>query len=407
MENNFKADWPSFALGFNTGKSKGGGGAELNIAYGDTPPEDTSKLWVKTSEPSGVVVSADMTTDGGTGENEYRKLSEEMPVAQYDGVTGQMGNEIYIIGGYANQGTAAGNLIHCFDTEKEVVTTLQETLPVAVCRAGGIQHNGDVYVVGGYGNKSGVQCFNLETKKASTISCVLAAGLDSGRYVCLGSKLVYIMTGTVVVFDAAKKESYAFAYTTTHTVIPTAAMVIGNTVYFLGADYNTSSTVLYRVDVDAQAVEYVQEVYPALLFAVSAVIGDKCYLFGQDEAIRCFDPNTLAITTLQETRYVGGNSMTKAIKGETVYLFGAYDSRTTPVKKHKTIETYTVATPKKRVDTDVLHISPHAEENIFSLINADTVKVEIGVDSVYKGNAEGIGEKVESALYKDGAWTNI
>ena len=55
-ENAFKADWPSFALGFNTGKSKGGG-VELNIAYGDTPPEDTSKLWVKTAEPNGVLIS--------------------------------------------------------------------------------------------------------------------------------------------------------------------------------------------------------------------------------------------------------------------------------------------------------------------------------------------------------------
>ena len=37
----------------------GGGGSELNIAYGDTAPEDTSKLWVKTTEPDSVEISPD------------------------------------------------------------------------------------------------------------------------------------------------------------------------------------------------------------------------------------------------------------------------------------------------------------------------------------------------------------
>ena len=37
----------------------GGGGGELNIAYGDTAPEDTSKLWVKTTEPDIVEISPD------------------------------------------------------------------------------------------------------------------------------------------------------------------------------------------------------------------------------------------------------------------------------------------------------------------------------------------------------------
>ena len=36
-------DVNSFVIGYNKGKASGLG---LNIAYGDTPPEDTSKLWV-------------------------------------------------------------------------------------------------------------------------------------------------------------------------------------------------------------------------------------------------------------------------------------------------------------------------------------------------------------------------
>ena len=32
-------------------KSASGGGAEMNVAFGDTAPDDTSKLWIKTAEP--------------------------------------------------------------------------------------------------------------------------------------------------------------------------------------------------------------------------------------------------------------------------------------------------------------------------------------------------------------------
>lgn len=36
------------------------GEAELNIAYGETPPEDTSKLWIKANEPENIKVSNDI-----------------------------------------------------------------------------------------------------------------------------------------------------------------------------------------------------------------------------------------------------------------------------------------------------------------------------------------------------------
>lgn len=37
-----------------------GGGATFNIAYGETPPEDTSKLWVKANEPNNIKIGSDI-----------------------------------------------------------------------------------------------------------------------------------------------------------------------------------------------------------------------------------------------------------------------------------------------------------------------------------------------------------
>lgn len=35
-------------------------GVKLNLAYGATPPEDTSKLWVKANEPTNVKVGSNI-----------------------------------------------------------------------------------------------------------------------------------------------------------------------------------------------------------------------------------------------------------------------------------------------------------------------------------------------------------
>jgi hypothetical protein len=59
------------------------------------------------------------------------------------------------------------------------------------------------------------------------------------------------------------------------------------------------------------------------------------------------------------------------------------------------------------VESGTLCIIPKAEANIFPFINTDTVRAEIGVDKVFKGNENNEGEEVEAALYKDGAWTTI
>lgn len=47
-------------IGGVVGTLESGGGGELNIHYGDTAPEDTSKLWVKTTEPESVEISPEL-----------------------------------------------------------------------------------------------------------------------------------------------------------------------------------------------------------------------------------------------------------------------------------------------------------------------------------------------------------
>ncbi|MBQ2438848.1 MAG: hypothetical protein II267_03055, partial [Paludibacteraceae bacterium] len=51
-----------------------GGSAEFNIAYGDTAPEDTTKLWVKANEPEAVSITSAVVTAGEELENSVGTL---------------------------------------------------------------------------------------------------------------------------------------------------------------------------------------------------------------------------------------------------------------------------------------------------------------------------------------------
>lgn len=53
----------------NVKAKKGGGDAELNIAYGLTPPSDTSKIWVKCDTPSKVKIEANRNLVVSSDEN--------------------------------------------------------------------------------------------------------------------------------------------------------------------------------------------------------------------------------------------------------------------------------------------------------------------------------------------------
>jgi hypothetical protein len=99
-----------------------GGGAEFNIAYGDTAPEDTSKLWVKTAEPEDVQITPKLYP-----------ISEEIDIgvsilpttARYI-ASAVVGTKVYLFGGRKKSDL---NTINVFNTESNTITTLSTTLP--------------------------------------------------------------------------------------------------------------------------------------------------------------------------------------------------------------------------------------------------------------------------------------
>lgn len=141
-----------------------GGGVSLNIAYGEIAPEDTTKLWVKTSQPQNVTVDYDIDN----GVESIETLTTVLPNAAYAMGCGTVGKKCYLFGGMENN---LSSYINVFDTETNAITTLVATLPsVASIIACGVVGT-KIYLFGGHSDVIAV--FDTETETITTLSTTL------------------------------------------------------------------------------------------------------------------------------------------------------------------------------------------------------------------------------------------
>ena len=75
-------------------------GSELNIHYGDTAPEDTSKLWIKSTEPE----SIEFIQDPEQQVQGLSLLDEFLPMAAAYIAAAAVGTKIYLFGGSSSSG---------------------------------------------------------------------------------------------------------------------------------------------------------------------------------------------------------------------------------------------------------------------------------------------------------------
>ena len=388
-----------------------GGGAELNIAYGDTAPEDTSKLWVKTTQPSAVKVSSGLTlapetitklsatrTDnkkskelcslpiddkiylaggvGGTFSNDIRyfdiltqtfgTISATLPVKDLiDCATTTFGSKFYLLGGYSYSPKSTSNSVYCLDTDTGVTTTLSATFPSARRYMGYATVGNKCYMFGGSGSEGNatIFCFDAENETLTQLSTVLPTGGTNWAASADGT-IIYLITTNpskdILAFDT---ETEKISVISTHTLSEGSAQRLqsyANKIYWrgylycLGAGYSTNSTSKYIVvNVADGTLRYSASSYTFLnQTCACSVVNDIVYVFYETEVATFKLPTDILL------------------------------------------------------DTNTLQIQS-ASSNKFNLINTDTAQVEIGVNKVYKGNADGIAEEVEASLHNGTSWVTI
>jgi N-acetylneuraminic acid mutarotase len=401
-------DVNSFIVGYTKGKQSasggGGSGVELNIAYGDIPPEDTTKLWVKKSNFTDLQIVPRAPDGGGA----ITMLEEKTPYAYYSKIGG-IGTKVYLF----KFGENAVAEVHEYDTKTKQILNV-EGITGKLPRFGFCEVvRTSVYFFGGYDNS------------------------------------VYTMNKSVYKYDTVENEFYSVGSSV--ALIGCAAVSIGSKVYIFGGYNNSSYQVsIYKFDTETKTnVKLSAELPSPLDSAVAAAIGTDIYLFGGrnksgvERKIYKFDSQTEKISTLAETLPETSYGLAAEAIDSKVYLFGGANAVSNITDTNKTDKIYvfdpetqkitehgaTLPSPRINIDTatvgkkvflfdnsDIMIFGAEFDLTENHMIIVESIKdnyfmllpnVTIGVDGVYIGNDENKGEPVEAALYKDGEWQTI
>jgi N-acetylneuraminic acid mutarotase len=408
----------------------GGGGAEVNIAYGYTEPTDTSKLWVKTAEPAELQVKCNFVCVDDMLEGiSYTGMPEKFSIVSMTVI----GTNVYMFGRVQGSGPFDYvDTVAILNTETHTVESFSVTLPEGSTIDGRIATVGTkIYLFGGFA-KDGytiydtINVFDTETNEMETLTTVMPEAMDSMTTAVIGTK-IYLFGGiatedttdTIYVFDTETNTIEILDAKLPDICHTMSSAVVGTKIYLFGG-YNFDNGPIYLdticvFDAETNTIETLGSKLPnAAIDMPTTVSGTKIYLFGGQshtsnssgssastqvtyyDTINVFDTETNTLKTLN-TKIPSGiriSTYCSASVGDKVYLSMIYPSES---------KTISVLTSPTELATNTMLVEASITKNLFCLLP----NMEIGVNGVFLGNADGYGERVAAALYKDYAWTEI
>ena len=390
-------------------------GSSLNIAYGNTAPEDTSKLWVKTAQPQNVTVDYDINN----GVESVQALSTTLTEGRADIGCGKVGDKIYLF-------CTDNNLtIRIFDTTTNTLTSTGVTTTLwhsAFCAVGN-----KIYIFGGQNTfdstKTTIHVYDTVNNSISTSPSVLPQPLMLSACAAVGTK-IYIFGGFINKNLTASNAIYVYdtendaLNTLSATLQPARGYVgicvFGTKIYLFGGYNGSAPTNIIDVfDTTDNTISTLSPTLPIGCYAMSAAtIGTKCYLMGGRvtsagdppgvDTINVFDAETETITTssvtLPQPLFAAGCSSV----GNDAYVFGGASSQLGFIQLN-TIYKFTATFP---LDEGDVYLQSDVFKNKFTLVTAPT-EVKTGVSAVYVGNASNEAEYAEALLYDGSDWSPI
>lgn len=385
-----------FALGLASGGVVESEGVKLNIAYGETAPEDTSKLWIKANEPGNVE----------------------------------------------------------FITSGDVNPIVEHTLTTPISFSMGVCNLNKMYL---FRNTAGVYEFNVLSKNLIKISDknITAGNNNCGRCYCNGK--IYIFGGTTNYSSSSSSNNircYDIAtdeLTTKNAVLPiamwgVACCVVGDYIYTFGGNNINLQNYICKYDTINDTLEIVGYLGSNRAEIATCLIGSKIYLFGgfpNIDIIQCFETTDNTLSTMNATLTNGGCYIGVTNIGTDVYLVGGeqYTSSAGLIMKREYIEKYDTLTDTISIVLNTSEVSGpvyttvtydnqiyfHIGDNIkcftpgaltlnhgniaikqnqelyFDIYNG----IKIGVKNVYIGNVNNEAEPVSAYLYNGTEWKQI
>lgn len=378
-------------------KAQEPGSVELNIAYGDTEPEDTSKLWVETSEPSGIHIAPSVGVS-------LSKISATTAQSMYNMGSAVIDTKVYLFGGYT---TSYVNTIQMFDTKTSIRTTLSVTLPEKLGFGGASSMGEKIYLFPKY--SSSMYVFDTVTETTTQLECTIPNGIPMCATV--GTK-VYLFSGkNMYIFDMVSETMTSRELAIERGVSQGVAEAIGSKIYWLGGYYGSSlSNRIFLFDTETEILTELECCLPRKVYEMgSAVIGGTIYLFGgkgsSSETSNTAEVQNYVIhfDTETETATMGRYAMPNACSllsaetvGRIIYLFGGAKNST----KYNTIATYT---PVFELAENIMHIGLNDYGKTVGIIP----NVRTDIYSVHIGDKYNNSKAVAAHFYEDGEWKTI
>lgn len=390
----------------------GGGGAELNIDFGSTPPADTSKLWVPLVSKPDFVKCSPVLNYG----NEYTETKNwTVGFSQLRSDNPQMcsyGNYIYSVCPFIG---SQQNDIYRYDVTTGERTTFYSDLVY--------QYSVLAFTVGKYmytfnhtvgAESEYVDKFDLETGEKTILRNVsypftgtntyyFSSGCVSGNKIFLvGSYVGSINTATVSVFDVTTEK---FTY---HGNMPVqaqgtynaACVAVGSKVYVFGGTTRVSfdpRKSIQTFDVDTQEYTQNNNVLPYIVNYVNRCcrIGSYAYIFGNIDTtlyrkkIIRVNLDTLVVDVLELELHADRISACCGFVGDKFYLLGGSNA--------SSVETFTQSTVLQQN-----HLFLQADfgfDNPFTVVKGQKSEFEAYLRNAYIGDSNNIAQLTNAYIY--------
>lgn len=372
----------------------------LNIYYGDTAPEDTSKLWVNAQTAKSVEISPDLY--GETIQNPYTFNSG----LSSTGTSWQEGRSFY----WFDNGT-----VKRVDLETKEV----ETVYTGYSGSQGYIKNGRLYVI--YGSKFGYYNLSDSTK---TLNVIAEDGYYGDQ---MSSGTLQLCGDYVCVFGGG------YRYDPNWTVVAP-----------YGKGYCTSRVIVYQISTDTKVNS---TMYSSCTSPVVCSIGDQFYIFGGYYShdrnsgyltyISKFNPKDKTSSKVADMP-VGTSTQGVSVVGNVVYLFGGsqtsdkiykFDSTTNVVTELGITLSPTKSSPEIAFYNNIFYIFPGTvstvqlevplKENKLHLVNnavltnrctifkSSNAKIEVGVTSAFRGDENNKAKEVTAYVHDGINWHSL
>lgn len=382
------------------------GGAKLNIHYGNTAPEDTSKLWVKTTEPESVEISPDF----GYGEAvQTTGIKSGFPTSN---ITCEDGDYLYV----AKDKTIKKYNKNTLEFIRDVAT-LSDTIYAVAIFEGILYCTRRLYTSGGYQSTTAVDFYAIDLSTGEATICAYNLSSYGGNliiyngkiYLIGGGKLIYYNQygdydlnpiSTIYEYDISTKtmEKISYSYGKGFS----GYCLVGNKVFVFGGYSESSSqmnitTNIISINLDTKTATKCNAVLPIANYDMGVSnLGNYIYLSGGNKTSQIvyrYDTVNDTIEQVNVTLEHARASCATFFNGTELYLLGS----------NAIIDKLQIDVP---LSSTKLKIISDWLNNQFAVINGSS-KVMIGVNKAFKGDENNKAKEVTAYVHDGTNWHDL